>query len=309
MSAFLDNLVHEVRLRQLPIYQIAEITDQGSSCVEITPGNLAHACYSIAKSFTSLGLGLLADQGLLSVHDPIYPLLAEFFPPHYDPKWEKVTVEDVIQHKVGLAKGMDFDLEDLFHDPVLQTEKGDFPDFLTFLFSQKIEKEIGVDFVYSDINFYIISRIISKLSGEDTEKFLMKRVFLPLGFHNFAWSRCPLGYTLGGSGFFCQTNDLAKLGKLYLDRGVWNGQAIFSDKWADYVLGFRDDGLATSLSVASRDGDFYHISGYHGQHIFFHLKTRRVIACHSYGESDFESLYRTLEEKAVQELSHPSIHS
>ncbi|UKI12316.1 MAG: hypothetical protein L6V84_06160 [Oscillospiraceae bacterium] len=65
------------------------------------------------------------------------------------------------------------------------------------------------------------------------EKLLLREVFVPLGFHANAWSRDVNGHTVGGTGLYLRTEDMAKIGWLYLNRGAWGDRRIFSEAWAD----------------------------------------------------------------------------
>lgn len=89
---------------------------------------------------------------------------------------------------------------------------------------------------YSDGAFYLISRVVTKKTGRILDEFLWRELFLPLGFQEAAWSKCPKGYPIGGSGLYIRAEDMVKLGALYLNGGIYNGKRILSKEWTDITL-------------------------------------------------------------------------
>ena len=56
--------------------------------------------------------------------------------------------------------------------------------------------------------------------------YLYPRLFRPLGIVNARWQESPQGINTGGWGLYLKTEDLAKMGQLFLQKGNWNGQQI-----------------------------------------------------------------------------------
>ena len=79
----------------------------------LLPANPTCNCYSVAKAFTVTAIGLLYDKGLLTPQTLICDILKKYLPNDIDEKWLKVTIHDVLLHKVGFGCGMlDIDCED-----------------------------------------------------------------------------------------------------------------------------------------------------------------------------------------------------
>ena len=70
----------------------------------------------------------------------------------------------------------------------------------------------------------------------------MPRLFEPMGIALPTWEVDPQGYTFGAGGLFLTVDDLALLGQLYLDGGVWNGRRIVDERMVEFV---RGEGIAT----------------------------------------------------------------
>ena len=78
---------------------------------------------------------------------------------------------------------------------------------------------------------YMLSAIVQKVTGEKIFDFLTPRLFQPLGIENADWETDPQGYNVGGWGLRITTEDIAKFGQLYLQRGKWKRKRILSKKW------------------------------------------------------------------------------
>src|SRR5690606_10222925 len=63
--------------------------------------------------------------------------------------------------------------------------------------------------------------------------FLSPRLFEPLGIKNATWLESPHGTNLGGVGLSIKTEDIARFGQLYLQKGIWNGKRILSEAWIE----------------------------------------------------------------------------
>ena len=57
--------------------------------------------FSVSKVFTVTAIGFVVDDGLLSLDEKISDIFAAEMPDGYDKKWDSVTVDNVIKHKVG----------------------------------------------------------------------------------------------------------------------------------------------------------------------------------------------------------------
>ena len=123
--------------------------------VDFRPGNPAHDCYSVAKSVAVTAAGLLYDRGLLRPEDTLDRFLSAYLTGKTDPRWGRLTVDQLLRHRTGAASGIDFDLTNahLWEDP----------EWLHTLFAAPITQTPGEEFVYSDGNYYILGRIVEEL--------------------------------------------------------------------------------------------------------------------------------------------------
>jgi CubicO group peptidase (beta-lactamase class C family) len=77
----------------------------------------------------------------------------------------------------------------------------------------------------------VLSAILTKATGQTTLDYLKPRLFEPLGIEIPRWNSSPEGYSIGGYGLYLHTEDIAKFGQLYLQKGKWNGQQLIPLTW------------------------------------------------------------------------------
>lgn len=255
--------------RNLNIYFIATGDKDYNIQKEIVvPSNPSCNCYSIAKAFTVLAIGLLYDKGLLSLDMLIVDILKKYIPTDIDEKWKKVTIHDALTHKVGFECGLlDIDYDDASTYPTC--------DYLEIIFKTQLKYDPGTVYQYSDAAYYLLSRVIYELIGQDLSDFLRPLLMKTMRFKEVAFSKCPNGFSLGATGLYLRTEDMIKLGILYLNNGIWKNERIISREWIDLVI--------------SNEYEFMHIKngwyakgGMRGQLLMFNYLKGQVVACHSY---------------------------
>jgi CubicO group peptidase (beta-lactamase class C family) len=88
----------------------------------------------------------------------------------------------------------------------------------------------------------MVSAIVQKVTGISLMEYLQTRLFEPLGITEQTWESCPRGINVGGWGLSVKTEDIARFGQLYLQKGVWNGVRLLPESWV---------GQATSRQVSN----------------------------------------------------------
>ena len=230
----------------------------------------ANACnngYSVSKMFTMAAVGLLVDEGRLSLDDKIMDYLREDVKCDYDKKWDEVTVFQALAHKTGVDHG----ILNIYGD----TSEINTEDFLSIVMRLKIVYEPGTYYQYTDDIYYLLSRVVSKVTGEKMLDFLRPRLFNPLKFFEVAWSACPQGYQLGGDCLYCRTEDMLKLGIIFLNGGVFEGRRYFSEE-------FVNTAIENDLGMMNCEKMSHGKTGSRGQIVAFCKETGRALAMHAY---------------------------
>lgn len=190
-----------------------------------------HTLYSVSKSFTSTAIGLAVQEGLLTIDDPVLTFFPDDAPTNPSDNLRTMTVRHLLSMNTGHK-----------NDTTLQvTQSGDDNWPKTFL-SLPVEHQPGTWFAYDTPASYMLSAIISKLTGQSLLDYLRPRLFDPLGIVNPTWETDPHGVNIGGYGLHITTEDLARFGQLYLQQGIWQGTRILSEDWiADATRAISDN--------------------------------------------------------------------
>lgn len=173
--------------------------------------------YSISKSFTSTALAFALDEGLVDLDDTVL----QHFPEHADEVGASRSGSITLRHLASMASGHSRDMwpEAIAGDPK-DPVRG-------FLLSPPDEAP-GSVFAYSQPCTYTIAAAIQRRAGQRLSEYLRSRLFDPLGIGEVGWLCFPPGREQGFSGLFARTEDVAKLGQLYLQRGRWGDTQLIS---------------------------------------------------------------------------------
>ena len=186
-----------------------------------------HVLYSLSKSFTSTAVGFAVAEGKLSIDDEVTKFFPEETPADASNNLKAMRVRDLLTMTTG-------------H----QDEPPTSPDVVsakTFL-AQAVPHLPGTHFKYNTAATFMQSAIVQKVTGQTVLDYLRPRLFEPLGIEHPVWDTNFQGISLGGYGLRVRTEDIAKLGQLYLQKGKWNGRQLLPADWVE---------LATSRQVSN----------------------------------------------------------
>jgi CubicO group peptidase (beta-lactamase class C family) len=181
---------------------------------------LPHMLYSLSKSFTSTAVGLAVEEKLLTVDDPVTSFFPEQLPKRIEPNLRAMKV----RHLLSMSTGHDKDAT----GPTRQAPDGD---WVRAFLALPVEHAPGSKFVYNSAATYMCSAIVQKLTGKTLLEYLTPRLFEPLGIEGPTWESCPRGINTGGWGLSIRTEDIARFGQLYLQRGKWGKRQLVPAAW------------------------------------------------------------------------------
>jgi CubicO group peptidase (beta-lactamase class C family) len=217
-----------------------------------------HSLYSLSKSFTSSAIGLAVHQGLLTVDDPVLKFFPNDAPSNPSENLKAMRVRHLLSMNTGHREdttGRVF--RDLFQvslfglgarhkegaaGQVSRDEQDEWP--RTFL-SLPVEYRPGTWFVYNTAATYMLSAIITKLTGLPLLDYLRPLLFDPMGIENPTWETDPRGVNIGGSGLHIKTEEIARFGQMYLEKGMWEGQRILTQEWIAEATSAHSDNSNT----------------------------------------------------------------
>jgi hypothetical protein len=77
----------------------------------------------------------------------------------------------------------------------------------------------------------MLSSIVKQVTGHSVHEYLKPRLYDPLGITGATWTENAEGVNMGASNLRIRTEDIGKLGQLYLQQGRWNGRQLISRQW------------------------------------------------------------------------------
>lgn len=179
-----------------------------------------HMLYSLSKSFTSTAVGLAVAEGKLSVDDEVLKFFPEDAPATPTNNLKAMRVRDLLCMSAG------------HQTEVRLAETNEFPWTKTFL-AHPVPHKPGTHFLYNTPGTYMQSAIVQKVTGMTVLDYLRPRLFEPLGIDKPTWGTSPQGISLGGYGLNLRTEDIAKFGQLYLQKGLWCGKQLVPAAWIE----------------------------------------------------------------------------
>ena len=176
-----------------------------------------HISHSMCKSITGMAIGLLIDEGKLSLDENIYNI----FPGKVNPLIKIFRPEITVRYLLTMTSGVTFNESGIVSGN----------DWLESYLNAPVTGKPGTEFQYNSLNTYVLSAIVSAKTEMTLEEYLRPRLFEPLGITRYLWETCPKGITKGGWGLFICPEDMAKLGQLYLNHGMWHEKQIIPANW------------------------------------------------------------------------------
>lgn len=190
--------------------------------------DIPHIMHSFTKTLTNTAVALAYKDGLLSLDDP----LLKFFPEYKENANEylkKCSLRNLITMRSGQQRSIGGN-----EWRALKTSWKD------AYFEVSFDKEPGKTYMYSSGNSYILSYIVQKLEGKTCRELVQERIGCKIGLTDFPWMLSPEGVCSGGNGVSLTTEDMLRIGLLYLNHGNWEGEQLLPEDWIQDALGLRN---------------------------------------------------------------------
>jgi len=179
-----------------------------------------HDLHSITKSVVSALIGIAIQEGYInSVDDSVL----DFYPERTFENDDALKRSITLEHLLTMSSGLEWDWDEMVSTP----------DWVQYTLDQPMVSKPGREFYYSSGNAHVLSAIIQEASGMNTHDFAQLYLFDPLGMSDVRWKTDLDGIPKGGWGMGMTPRDMAKLGYLYLNGGVWDGRQIIPAEWIE----------------------------------------------------------------------------
>ncbi|HHY82878.1 MAG TPA: serine hydrolase [Clostridiales bacterium] len=204
--------------------------------------NELHRVYSVSKTFTSTAIGLLADEGRISLDDHVCDYFQDKLPETPHPYILDMRIRDLL----------------IMATPhTVPTYKPDDKDWAWTFFNTEPSHPPGTIFSYDTSGTYVLDVLIERVTGKPFLEYLKDKVLRELGFSENAWCiKAPEGHSWGGSGVMCTTRDLAILAVLYMNNGNIGGRQYISEEYVKAATSRQIDNAPTGHR------DYLHGNGY-----------------------------------------------
>jgi len=189
-----------------------------------------HQISSDTKSITSIVTGVAIDQGKLSADD----LVSSFFPDYAETSWIKNKYPTTLKQILSMTAGLDWNEDVPYQDP-RNTAEGLLvaKDPTAYVLDRKLAETPGTHFQYNSGLPNLVGDAVSRRVGQPFGEFADRSLFAPLGIKEHFWTTQKNGHVLAAGGLYLRPRDMAKIGQMMLDHGVWNGHRVLSEAWVD----------------------------------------------------------------------------
>lgn len=244
-TAILDNMKLRIDQNEFKHMTSVLISHKGNLVYEeyFNEGHMdyLHDLRSATKSVTSTAVGLAIDQGHI---DSVRQSMVSFFPEKLPvknptPKKDAITLEDLLTMSSALECNDD--------NPFSRGNEERmyiYYDWVKFALDLPIkgfapwetipeESPFGRSFAYCTAGSFMLGAIVEKSTGMSMASLLKTHIESSMGIKNSKWFYSPNGISNGSGGTRYRSRDFLKYGKLFLNKGKWNGKQLISEKWVE----------------------------------------------------------------------------
>jgi CubicO group peptidase (beta-lactamase class C family) len=260
-----------------------------------------HVLYSLSKSFTSTAVGLAIADGKLSVNDEVLKFFPDEAPAQPSANLRAMRVRDLLRMNTG------HQTEAALFGQVESSMRS--ATWVKRFFAHPVPFKPGTHFLYNSPATYMLSAIVQKSTGQPVLDYLQPRLFEPLGIERPTWVSSPEGVNAGAYGLSVRTEDIAKFGQLYLQKGTWNGKQLIPAAWVEEATALQTSNGSSPRSDwdqgygyqfwRSRHG--YRGDGAFGQYMLILPQYDAVVAITS-GVRDMQSVMNLVWDKLLPEM-------
>lgn len=194
--------------------------------------SMQYPSFSVAKSFVSTLVAIAQEEGSIkSLQDPITIYLPSLL--KRDERFSKITIQHLLDMRSGIQSSEEY--ENPFSDVL---KLGFTKNITANTLKLSIEKNPGND-TYKSVNTQLLGLIIEQATGKKLQQYMHEKLWQPLGMEsNATWNIDSRKHEKVRA--FCCINatarDFAKLGRLYLNKGNWDGKQIVSQNWVNNTV-------------------------------------------------------------------------
>jgi CubicO group peptidase (beta-lactamase class C family) len=215
--------------------------------------------FSVAKSFVSTLVGIALDEGFIkNTSEPVANYITEWT--KKGEAFQKITIQDCLDMASGLDNQENYGGVNMF-TPMVRMYYG------TDLEKEVLNAEIGFprgEFNYQSINTQTLAMVVERATGKKIQDYLQEKIWQPLGMkYDASWSidSKKRNTVKAFAALNAAPIDFAKLGRLFLNNGDWNGTQIINENWVKtstnpdtlFQKGYKNQWWASSITKVFTD--------------------------------------------------------
>jgi CubicO group peptidase (beta-lactamase class C family) len=186
--------------------------------------------FSMAKSIISILIGIAHDEGKIKSLDQT---ACEYLPDFCSPENKVVTIRQLLMMSSGLNYDEGYSS---LTSPVTRSYYD--TDLRKQMMELRVVTKPGVSFNYMSANTQLLGFILEKATDKSISEYASEKLWQPIGAeHDAKWS---LDHKDGTEKAYCcfysNARDFARIGKLFLNKGMWNGKQVISEAYVNAAI-------------------------------------------------------------------------
>lgn len=228
-SLKLANVLDHILTKKLRVHSILVIRS-GNIVLDVNfypfQANGFHDLASVTKAITATVTGIAVDKGFIKSEEQ---LVLDFFTQYKIANLDQHKKEIRVQHLLSMRDGFQCTASP---SEVTLMQMIFSPNWVQFMLDLPMAAKPGTRYLYNSGAVHLLSAIITRATGMSAFEFGKKHLFGPLGISDIIWPIDPQGKNnLGFGDLRLRPHDLAKIGYLYLKKGIWENKRILSKDW------------------------------------------------------------------------------
>ena len=264
-----------------------------------------HRIYSASKSFVSLAVGFLVDEGRICLEDPVLKYFSQYREqaPEY---LREQTICDMLKMSTASVDG---------HWMGLGIQER-----IPYYFTRTQNRPSGTIYNYDSTGSYILGVIVEKITGKSFIDYLKEKLFRKIGVsEDICCLKTPEGYSWGDSGIRCRAEDFWRVAQFACNMGSWNGEQLLSRNYMEMATSAQ---VFTGNSGYCNQGNYgygyqfwkceegFSFNGMGNQYAICIPEKNFVFVCtadNQFNPSSGEVIFETVFDKIIKNLSETSI--
>lgn len=213
--------------------------------------NKLQRMFSVTKSFTALAVGLLEQEGRITLQDPICKYFPEYLPGVVHPWLAELTIEDMLKMQTCHTKTT--------YNKTSTTEN-----WVRSFFQTEPTHRPGTLFMYDTSSPHVLCARVEKITGQKMLAYLKDKLLRQIGFSEESYIiEDPFGTSMAGSGLMATPRDLLLTGCMllkhrtdpYITRATNAQTSTLLDgenRWYGYQFWIPMEGMFAMMGLGSQ---------------------------------------------------------